>query len=404
MDSLTQIVLGAAVGEAVLGKQLGNRAIVWGAIGGTIPDLDVIPGSFMDELSALAFHRGITHSLTFVVIASLVFSWMAKEWYSKGIHDRKWAKILKTSLVFVSLAGSGGYLISLQNNFGMIAGSVLIILGIGLGWRMAKKYVPVPQMVEEVSLRRWYLFFFLALLTHTLLDCFTTYGTQLLLPFTNARIAWDTIHVVDPMYTLPFLMCLVVAMFYKKTTKLRRNWGYAGVIISSVYLLMTLYNKSQIRRTFEEQLSLEGIEYKRIFTTPTFLNNFLWFCAAETEAGYVHGYISLLDESGVRVPLTNSNGEHYLGNEINDEQLLSTLRWFSNDYYLMEKTGTDTWKWKDLRFGDNDFVGEGKGYFFFHFIVEREATEFTMRQNREIDEPMGPVFKAFWKRLKGLRK
>jgi inner membrane protein len=46
MDSLTQIVLGAAVGEVVLGKKIGNRAMVWGAVGGTIPDLDVLGGLF----------------------------------------------------------------------------------------------------------------------------------------------------------------------------------------------------------------------------------------------------------------------------------------------------------------------------------------------------------------------
>lgn len=404
MDSLTQIVLGAAVGEVVLGKKLGNRAIVWGALAGTIPDLDVIPGNFMDELSALAFHRGVTHSITFVVIASLIFSWVAKEWYAKGIHDRKWAKILKTVLVFIFLAGLGGFLLSLQNSFGIISGTLLIIIGSGLVWRMSKRYILVTQRVEEVSFNRWYLFFFLALLTHTLLDCFTTYGTQLFFPFTNTRIAWDSIHVVDPFYTVPFMVCLIVAMFYKRSSKIRKNWGYAGVIISSVYLILTLYNKNQIRRTFEEQLSLEGIEYKRIFTTPTFLNNILWFCVAETGDGYVHGYISLLDKKGLRIPLIESEANHELIKEIKDENLVSTLRWFSNDYYLVEKSGPELWKWKDLRFGDNDFAAEGKGYFFFHFILEKKAEEFTMRQNREVNQPMGPIFKAFWTRLKGVQK
>jgi len=41
LDLVTQIVLGAAVGEVVLGKKAGNKAIMWGAIGGLIPDLDV---------------------------------------------------------------------------------------------------------------------------------------------------------------------------------------------------------------------------------------------------------------------------------------------------------------------------------------------------------------------------
>ena len=48
MDSITQIVLGAAVGQAVMGKKLGNRAMMWGAIGGTIPDLDVVANFFYD--------------------------------------------------------------------------------------------------------------------------------------------------------------------------------------------------------------------------------------------------------------------------------------------------------------------------------------------------------------------
>ena len=61
MDSLTQIVLGAACGEAVAGRKLGNRAMLWGAIGGTIPDLDVFAGFFTDEITSTAFHRGFMH-------------------------------------------------------------------------------------------------------------------------------------------------------------------------------------------------------------------------------------------------------------------------------------------------------------------------------------------------------
>ena len=51
MDSLTQIVLGASVGELVLGKKIGNKSILWGAIAGTIPDLDVLLRYFTDEIS-----------------------------------------------------------------------------------------------------------------------------------------------------------------------------------------------------------------------------------------------------------------------------------------------------------------------------------------------------------------
>ncbi len=68
MDSLTQIALGAAVGEAVLGKKVGNKAVLWGAVAATIPDLDVIPGSFMDAVAGLDFHRGLSHSILFCLI------------------------------------------------------------------------------------------------------------------------------------------------------------------------------------------------------------------------------------------------------------------------------------------------------------------------------------------------
>jgi inner membrane protein len=66
MDSLSQIVLGAAVGEAVLGRRIGNRAMIWGAVAGTIPDMDVLGKYFLSELDNLAFHRGISHSLSFL--------------------------------------------------------------------------------------------------------------------------------------------------------------------------------------------------------------------------------------------------------------------------------------------------------------------------------------------------
>ncbi len=79
MDSLTQIVLGAAVGELILGKKVGNKAILWGAIAGTIPDLDVLNRYFFDDLRANELHRGITHSILFsLVMAPLLGHWIKR--------------------------------------------------------------------------------------------------------------------------------------------------------------------------------------------------------------------------------------------------------------------------------------------------------------------------------------
>ena len=79
MDSLTQIVLGAAVGEAVLGKKIGNKAMFYGAIAGTIPDLDVLFSNFTDTVTALEMHRGFTHSLLFSIVFSPIFAFIVSK-------------------------------------------------------------------------------------------------------------------------------------------------------------------------------------------------------------------------------------------------------------------------------------------------------------------------------------
>ena len=83
MDSLTQIVLGAAVGEASLGKKVGNKAMLWGAIAGTIPDLDVLVKFFTDDLSANEMHRGFSHSILFCIIAAPLLGWIIHRIYAK---------------------------------------------------------------------------------------------------------------------------------------------------------------------------------------------------------------------------------------------------------------------------------------------------------------------------------
>lgn len=89
MDSLTQIILGAACGEAVLGKKIGNKALIWGAVGGTIPDLDVLSNYFLNELDSLAFHRGPMHSLLFATIAPFPLAWLVMQFYKKNWFNTK---------------------------------------------------------------------------------------------------------------------------------------------------------------------------------------------------------------------------------------------------------------------------------------------------------------------------
>jgi membrane-bound metal-dependent hydrolase YbcI (DUF457 family) len=91
LDSITQIVLGAAVGEAVLGKKIGNKAMLYGAIAGTIPDLDVISSFFIDTVTALEVHRGFTHSVFFCVLFAPLFAFIVTKYEAhKNLKDWSW--------------------------------------------------------------------------------------------------------------------------------------------------------------------------------------------------------------------------------------------------------------------------------------------------------------------------
>ena len=61
MDSITQAALGAALGEAILGKRLGRKGAIAGAIIATIPDLDVLITPLFNDFDKISIHRGYSH-------------------------------------------------------------------------------------------------------------------------------------------------------------------------------------------------------------------------------------------------------------------------------------------------------------------------------------------------------
>lgn len=94
MDTVTQITLGAAVGEALLGQKIGNKAPLWGAILGVVPDLDVLVLPFVSEVQALVIHRGITHSLLFCAMAAPLFGWLLNRYQKTKATVKEWAWVV----------------------------------------------------------------------------------------------------------------------------------------------------------------------------------------------------------------------------------------------------------------------------------------------------------------------
>lgn len=340
MDSISQLVLGAAVGEATLGRKLGNRAILWGAIGGTIPDLDVFSGFFLTELGELTFHRGISHSLLFSVLFSLVLGWLIQKFNKPN---------------------------------------------------------------SLVSTREWQKMLFLAFFTHVILDCFTVYGTQVFAPFSNYRVSWGTVSVVDPLYTIPLILSLVIAGFMVRTKKTRRVVNYLGLALSTSYLLFTVYNKSRVQTVFENELKAQNIEVSRMITSPTIFNNVLWSCTVDANDAYYVGLYSFYDT--VPVKFSRVEKQHHLIKNLDSDPTITSLRWFSDNYFSINKVDGEL-LFNDLRFGAY-FDKEGnKTDYIFSFLLEEEDEAYEMVETL-VGPPEGKsqdYIDAFFARIWGVHK
>lgn len=130
MDSLTQLTLGAAVGEAVLGPRVGKAAPLWGAALGTLPDLDVLANPFITEMQALALHRGFTHSLLFIALATLLIGTALHRLHRKAPR-RSWmllvGLVLGTHVLLDCLTAYGTQVFYPFSTYPVIFGTIFII-------------------------------------------------------------------------------------------------------------------------------------------------------------------------------------------------------------------------------------------------------------------------------------
>lgn len=399
MDSLTQMVLGAAVGEAVLGKKIGNRAILWGAVAGTLPDLDVLANGFMSPIDALAFHRGITHSAVVCLLAALGMGWLIPRLYTNSRH--KWVAVSAWVLF--------GLIISLSLFFAGNISLVKSIISIGIllifFYFIHKRYSsPNYHTRLTASTRDWQRMFWWALITHPILDCFTTYGTQILLPFTDKRVSFDNISVADPLYTIPLLVFLLLAMNKSAGTGIRSKLNWLGLGISSVYMMLTILNKQYVNSVFTASLESQNIQYERYMTTPTILNNVLWSGIAETDTSFFMGQYSLFDSQKKfvlqEVPKNHTDIQAYL----TSDYTLKKLAWFSNGYFTVQAEQPDQLIWYDLRFGSFRLSPEGKDEFVFRFDLNKNDNQFIMQKQptRPRDGDPNAMMNALWTRVKGI--
>jgi inner membrane protein len=335
LDSLTQIVLGASVGEVVLGKKVGNKAILWGAIAGTLPDLDVLLRYFTDEISSTQMHRGFSHSIVFAVLIAPLLGWIAKK-----IHFK----------------------------------------------------------LKEVSFKDWTKLFFWTTVTHPLLDAHTTWGTQFFWPF-NYRLAYQNIFVVDPLYTLPFLMFLIIVMTLKKDNPKRSKFNTIGLSLSSTYLLLTLIFKWISFQEFKEGLENQEIEYVEIDTKPSPLNSILWSSLIETDKGYRTAYYSLFDKQEITYSKEFLKNHHLLEPYL-EQKVIKQLIDISAGWYRIEEKNGKLLFW-DLRFGQMGMdVNNASFLWYYELNIEENGNMSAIKRQPEIKN-FKLVFKELFNRIKG---
>ena len=300
MDTVTQIALGAAVGEATLGRKVGWRAPLWGGLCGLLPDLDVL-WPFADAVSAFTWHRGYSHSIAVLVLAAPVVAWAAAR-----IHS---------------------------------------------GTRQFR--------------RGWLLLAFLALLTHPLLDCFTVYGTQVLLPFSDLPVAWSTVFIIDPAFSVPVILGLLAALVLSRRRGLGHRLNHAGLALGVAWLAFTVAAKSHVGRVAGDSLP-PGVT--RVFTTPTPLNAVLWRVVAMRGDGrYLEGYYSLLDAEP-RVSFASRPDGHELLGPLRGEAAVERLVWFSRGFFSGRELESGEIAISDLRMGLEERL-------VFSFVVGRRDGE-----------------------------
>jgi inner membrane protein len=296
MDSVTQAVLGAGIAGAMMGRRHGRKAILAGAALATLPDLDVLI-DYGDPVSQMINHRGFSHSLFVLTALSLGLGWLARK---VGMHR------------------DGG-------EYGRLLLTIWLIL-----------------------------------ITHPLLDAFTSYGTQLWWPLRPTPASWSSIFIIDPFFTLPLLGGVLVALFVGLRPAVCRALAWL-LLVGAAYLLASLGAKQWAEHRVAAMLAEKGHRPVAMFSVPQPLNIILWRVVAKLEDGnYIEAITGMLDRRDPEFIAFPSN--RHLGDALQPREHLDGLRWFTGDWLRYDDIQGELVV-SDLR------MGVGTGHYSFRFLM-----------------------------------
>jgi len=272
VDPLTQGVVGAVAAQQPAKKTQIVVATLLGFLSGMAPDLDVLIRSNADPLLALEFHRQFTHSLFFIPFGGLLCAAPLHVLFAKRCHLR-----------FVQTYG----------------------------------------------------FCTLGYATHGMLDAWTTYGTQLFWPFSSMRVAWHTVSIIDPLYTVPLLGLMVHAVLKKN-----KRSAVGALLWAASYGGVGLVQRERAEQAGWELAASRGHQPVALEAKPSFANLLVWKIVYTTEKEYyvdaVRMGLSTRTYPGKSIPQLDIT-EAFPWLDMNSQQArdIERFRWFSNGYIAL---------------------------------------------------------------------
>lgn len=239
--------------------------MVIGGLIGTLPDLDVLV-QYSDAVASFTYHRSWSHSLIVLALVSPLLAWLFHRFYPQ------------------------------HNDLNQ----------------------------QRATYTRWFACVFLTLTTHPLLDGFTIYGTQLLWPMPVEPIAWGSIFIIDPLYTLPLIIGL---WFAWKNRQKARSAILIALMLSTSYLLLTVYSQQQARQIALAALKKQSLGTSNVLIAPAPFA-VLWRIVSMDGDTYHEGFYSLFDSTD-EVNFVAYKSNRHLIDQHHDHWPVARLDWFT---------------------------------------------------------------------------
>lgn len=272
MDNLTHSLTGALAAKlletnaAAADDAKSRRALFWlFVVCANLPDLDVLLGLYGDPIFSTKHHRGLTHSVLWAPLFALAPALLCYRFtasHAEAGERFPWLKTIAARLR--SLFPPGG----------------------------RPAHEPTPRAAKAFA--RFYLAALAGILIHISFDVITSYGTRLLLPFSQTRFALDWMFIVDPFFTIPLGALLGIGKLWPRARK-PLVWIAAAFVFGYLGLEMLCSRVAHARA--REALARNGVTPQKVSVLPQPLSVFKWKALAQTEAAVYQAFFSLWEES-----------------------------------------------------------------------------------------------------------